>query len=146
MSQISERQYHLIHDSYRRCMLADDFLVMFHRNFMEKSPQIPKFFADHTLQQQHRILAKSVARLVSFVDGKPQAEQDMRDTMRILHDGNLRLTPEHYAFWATALMETICTIDEACNDEVAVAWEQTISYGTGVLKKDHSLRNAAYQI
>ncbi|QDU79441.1 hypothetical protein Pla110_11510 [Polystyrenella longa] len=137
---LSEETALLVHDSYRRCMLASNFLPLFHQKMIGSSKEVAKYFDVFPVNQRYRILAKSVAELVSFAEKKPEAIQQMNEVARLHSREKLRLKPEFYTFWSSSFMETISELDDQWNDELETAWTDSISHGIEYLIQKNSFR------
>ncbi|MCA9041962.1 MAG: globin [Planctomycetaceae bacterium] len=102
---------------------------MFHDKLIESSHEIKQYFAKLPRHQHYRILAKSIAELVSFAEEKPEAIQKMNDVARVLGRRKLNIAPELYTYYSLAVMETLSLLDHRWSPQIEAAWEKTLSRG-----------------
>ncbi|MCA9042020.1 MAG: hypothetical protein KDA65_16825 [Planctomycetaceae bacterium] len=136
-SHLTEAKIELVHGSYRRCMLSDYFLSLFYENFLGKSEEIASMFRNTNMSRQHLVLAKSIADLVSFAEGKPSACKEMKDLAKQHDQDHLNITSPMYQQWIIAFLETVREIDQHWSPEIQSAWIEVLTIGINYMLEHH---------
>ncbi len=127
-------------ESYRRTLESetdrDEFFDAFYESFVSKSADIAAKFAETDMQQQKRMLYRSLHHMVDF-SVERRASEDLRRIAERHSESQLDITPGLYDFWLDSLIETLQLFDPHFTEEVELAWRVVLAPGIAYMRFKH---------
>ena len=114
----------LFHTSLNRAMDHPDFFQNFYQRFINSSDEIATMFQNKDMERIQKKLKMTLETVTENADGEPGLGMYLELLGRIHH--RLKITPEQFALWRNALVETAGECDPEFNRQVSGAWEQAI--------------------
>ncbi len=117
-----------LRQSYRRCVMNQDFANNFYESFLASSQDIAKRFENTVMIKQKAMLVEALAHLINLVEhGKP-SERLMHAAKK--HDRrHLNIKPSYYKIFKTHILNNIKTHDLKINATLEANWEIVIDAG-----------------
>ena len=107
-------------------VVATPFLDTFHQTLLQADAQIPDYFVDTSAQKHKSLLEEGVLTVVNY----PSGSADVVDRVQVLAETHgpqgLRVLPELYGKWETALLHALQEHDPDWNPSLEAAWRKQI--------------------
>ena len=125
----------LFHHSLERVTQHPDFFQLFYRRFMDSSEEIAAMFQNRDMTRIQRKLKMTLQTVNEHSEGQPGLAMYLELLGKIHH--KLRITPQQFALWREALIQTAAECDEEFSPEVREAWEQAINAVIDKMQLNH---------
>lgn len=128
-------------DSYRRVVgggvgideKGAAFFKKFYENFLSSSDQVAEMFADTDMDQQVKMLQRSMFHMISFYVSKQQ--DNYLEGVAESHSAKQRnISPALYDLWLESLVHTVTEFDSEYDDTVGLAWRLAMAPGIVYMK------------
>lgn len=145
---MSQSNFHIAFNSFRRCNESKNFYDIFYDNFFQSSDKIPVMFQNIDMDGQKKALSRGLFHLITFAKNE-EAGAFFLDQIIEKHK-NLNITSDLYDLWLNSLIAAIKKVDRVYNpdfvpvletDKVAVnqveeAWRESMKKGIDYLLKN----------
>lgn len=109
------------------------FFKKFYENFLSSSDQVAEMFADTDMDQQVKMLQRSMFHMISFYVSKQQ--DNYLEGVAESHSAKQRnISPVLYDLWLESLVHTVTEFDSEYDDTVGLAWRLAMAPGIVYMK------------
>jgi len=109
------------------------FFGKFYENFLASSDQVEKMFAHTDMDQQVRMLQRSMFHMISFYVSKQ--EDNYLEGVAESHSAKQHnVSPDLYDLWLESLIKTVTEVDPEFDDTVGLAWQLAMAPGIVYMK------------
>ena len=109
------------------------FFRKFYDNFLASSDQVTEMFASTDMDQQVKMLQRSMFHMISFYVSKQ--EDNYLEGVAESHSAKQHnVSPGLYDLWLESLVQTVIEVDEEYDDSVGLAWRLAMAPGIVYMK------------
>ena len=118
----------LFHESLDRCLSSESFIPTFYERFTASSEDVKLRFARTDFEKQNKMLTRSLSLIAAATEGKPEGLRELNERAETHDRYHLKIKPELYELWRSAVLETAKEFDNQWNDEVDKAWQHILDF------------------
>ena len=118
----------LFHDSLERCICSDRFIPAFYERFTSSSDEVKLRFVRTNFEKQNEMLKRSLSLIEAATEGKPEGLRELNERAETHDRYHLKIKPELYELWRSAVLETAREFDSQWDDEIENAWQHILDF------------------
>jgi hypothetical protein len=121
-------------DSFERISIhSDSFYDTFYRCFTGKSAEIALLFVNLDMDNQKKMLKKSLSFMVAFAATNHASDYMVK--LSDLHQNKLNIPDQMYVVWMDSLIETLWQLDPLFSKDSEQGWREMFAPGIQFMQK-----------
>ncbi len=114
--------------SVSRCIASEKFIPEFYTRFLGVSEEIRDKFRFTNMEQQNKMLARSLELCAGATAGEPKALAEISERATTHDRNHLNIEPRLYDVWLETIIETAAQFDDQWTDAVEAAWRRILGH------------------
>ncbi|MDP1799110.1 MAG: globin [Planctomycetaceae bacterium] len=130
VTPVDPSHYALVKDEFGRCLIKPTFFEDFYKEFIGKSSEIGRMFANTEMSSQKEALRAGLTFLIMYAEGKSPFATEKLDKLGASHKRTrLNVRPDMYPLWIQSLIATVRKHVPTFNETSLKAWQTVLQNG-----------------
>lgn len=116
-----------VHNSFGRCLLADNFFDRFYEIFLASNDEVPRRFASTDFTKQKALLRHGLGTVLNYATGDNALANHAVARLKVSHGkDSLNIPPALYANWIDSLVKTVAECDPEFTEQLGEDWQEVV--------------------